>query len=146
MNLRNLALVALLWGVNLATTAQSLTPAAPKPAAKPKLVVNIVVGQMRYDYILRFGENFTHRGFNRMITQGVSCDRAMYNYLPTSTPSGLATMATGANPSIHGVIGTHWFNYATSEQVELLRDRKTLELESSQRKLREQNAVAVTQR
>lgn len=90
---------------------------------KPRLVVNIVVGQMRYDYLLRFGANFSETGFKKMINQGVSCDRARYNYLTTSTASGLATISTGANPSSHGVIGGRWFNYTTGDTVELVKDK-----------------------
>lgn len=90
--------------------------------AKPRLVVNIVVGQMRYDYLLRFRDNFSENGFKKMIHEGVSCDRAMYNYLTTSTPSGLATITTGSNPSTHGVTGLHWFDYTTGKRVDLLTD------------------------
>lgn len=89
---------------------------------KPKLVVNIVVGQMRYDYLIRFRDNFSDKGFRMMVDQGVSCDRAMYNYLTTSTPSGLSTISTGTNPSTHGIIGSCWYNYLTQEQIKVAFD------------------------
>lgn len=89
---------------------------------KPKLVVNIVVGQMRYDYMLRFRDNFSQNGFRKLITEGVSCDRAMYDYLTTSTPTGLATISTGANPSTHGITGSRWYNYLTLEKIEPVTD------------------------
>ena len=91
--------------------------------APPRLVVNLVVGQMRYDYLLRFADNLSQEGFLAMVDQGASCDRAMYTYMMTSTPSGLATLTTGANPMTHGVIGTSWFDYTTNEKIELLEDR-----------------------
>lgn len=90
--------------------------------SKPKLVVNLIVGQMRYDYLLRFRNNMSDKGFSLMISQGVSCDRAMYDYLTTTTPAGLATISTGTNPSTHGVSALHWFNYTTNEKVELIKD------------------------
>lgn len=93
--------------------------------AKPRLVVNVVVSQMRYDYLIRFRDNFSDNGFKKLISEGVSCDRARYNYLTTTTQAGLATLSTGANPSTHGVIGSHWYNYTTSEKVELLSDANT---------------------
>ena len=109
--------------------ALAAVTSVPSYAAKlegrttPKLVVNIVVGQMRYDYLLRFSGNFSQKGFLTMVSGGTSCDRAMYQYLTTSTPSGLATLTTGANPMTHGVIGASWFNYTTNEKIELLSDR-----------------------
>lgn len=91
---------------------------------KPRLVVNIVVSQMRYDYLLRYADNLSERGFRALINTGSSCDRASYNFLITSTPSGLATLSTGTQPSTHGIIGSQWFNYTTSQRVELLKDNK----------------------
>lgn len=93
---------------------------------KPKLVVNIVVGQLRYDYLLRYSSNLSDRGFKTLVREGTACDRATYNFLGTSSPSGLATIATGSNPSTHGVIGQQWFNYTTGERVELLKDKKVM--------------------
>lgn len=107
-----------LLGINGLSRAQEA-----KTRQKPRLVVNVVVGQMRYDYMLRFADNFSDKGFLRMIRDGVSCDRAMYNFLNTSTASGLTTIATGANPSTHGVIGSHWFNHTTSEKIDLTLDK-----------------------
>lgn len=94
------------------------------PAARPKLVVQITVSGMRYDYLLRFGSNFSQNGFRRLVTEGALCERAMIDYLNTNTAAGLATIATGANPASHGVIGSHWFNYTTGEKVSLTHDKK----------------------
>lgn len=92
-------------------------------ATKPKLVVNIVVDGMRYDYLLHFDRGFSDNGFRRLKTEGSLCERAMYGYLSTNTASGLATITTGASPSSHGVIGNHWFNYTTGEMVPLTLDK-----------------------
>lgn len=98
--------------------------AAASTPPKPRLVVQITVSGMRYDYLLRFGSNFSKNGFSKMISQGALCERAMIGYLNTNTASGLATIATGANPSTHGVIGSHWFNYTTGEKISLTEDKK----------------------
>lgn len=90
---------------------------------KPRLVVNIVVDGMRYDYLLRFDRGFSDGGFRRLISGGALCERAMYNYLYTNTASGLATIACGASPESHGVIGSHWFNYTTGDEVSLTLDK-----------------------
>jgi len=90
---------------------------------KPKLIIQIVVGQMRYDYLMRYSQNLSDGGFKALIAEGTSCDRATYNFLGTSTPAGLATIATGANPSIHGVIGEEWFNVTSLSRQKILEDK-----------------------
>lgn len=92
---------------------------------KPRLVVNITLDGMRYDYLLRFGESMSDNGFKKLIRDGALCERAMYDYLGTSTASGIATIATGANPSSHGVIGGHWFDYTTGRKISLTFDKST---------------------
>ena len=97
--------------------AASAIPAARAASAisrhKPRLVVNIVVGQMRYDYLLRFADNFGEKGFHTLVREGSLCTRAMYDYALTRTGSGLATIVTGTDPAMHGVVGQRWFNYTT---------------------------------
>lgn len=90
---------------------------------KTRLVVNVVVSQMRYDYLLRFADNFGEKGFHTLVREGSLCTRATYDYALTCTGAGLATITTGANPSIHGVIGKRWWNYTTGEMIELGVDR-----------------------
>jgi len=90
---------------------------------KPKLVVEIVVGQMRYDYLMRYADNLSDEGFKALIAEGTSCDRAMFNFWGTSTLSGLATIATGANPSVHGIIGEEWYNVTSLCRQKLLQDK-----------------------
>lgn len=112
--------------IALLTLVTSTVKASPlESRVKPKLVVNIVVGQMRYDYLLRFADNLSYKGFRSLIKNGSSCDQANYNFLNTSTPSALATISSGSNPSTHGVTGTQWFNYTTSSRVELLKNQET---------------------
>ncbi|MDZ7613701.1 MAG: alkaline phosphatase family protein [Flavobacteriaceae bacterium] len=72
---------------------------------KPKLVVGIVVDQMRYDYLTRFYSKYGQDGFKRLIQQGFNCENAHFNYIPTYTAVGHASIYTGATPSVHGIIG-----------------------------------------
>ncbi len=76
----------------------------------PKLVVGIVVDQMRYDYITRFKKHFTQGGFNRLLAQGYSCEKNYLNYVPTNTGPGHATIYTGTTPSIHGILNNSWYD------------------------------------
>ncbi|WP_420318260.1 alkaline phosphatase PafA [Ekhidna sp.] len=75
---------------------------------KPKLVVGIVVDQMRYDYILRYYNDFEDGGFKRLIGDGFLYRNAHYNYMPTKTGPGHASIYTGTTPARHGIIGNDW--------------------------------------
>ncbi|SNT37958.1 Type I phosphodiesterase / nucleotide pyrophosphatase [Ekhidna lutea] len=76
---------------------------------KPKLVVGIVVDQMRYDYISRYYSDFEDGGFKRLIEEGFLYRNAHYNYMPTKTGPGHASIFTGTTPARHGIIGNDWF-------------------------------------
>lgn len=76
---------------------------------KPRLVVGIVVDQMRYDYISRFYDDFEEGGFRRLIEDGFLYKNASYNYMPTKTGPGHASIYTGTTPARHGIIGNDWF-------------------------------------
>lgn len=76
----------------------------------PKLVVGIVVDQMRYDYLTRFYHRFGEGGFKRMINQGFNCKNTHFNYVPTYTGPGHASVYTGTTPQNHGIISNHWYD------------------------------------
>lgn len=76
---------------------------------KPKLVVGIVVDQMRWDYLHRFGARFGNGGFNRLLDEGFSCDNTQLNYIPTITAIGHTSIYTGSVPSIHGIAGNDFY-------------------------------------
>lgn len=76
---------------------------------RPKLVVGIVVDQMRWDYLPRYYDQFTSDGFRRLIEQGYSCDNCLINYVPTVTAIGHTSAYTGATPAFHGICGNNFF-------------------------------------
>jgi len=84
---------------------------------KPKLVVGIVVDQMRYDYLTRFYDHYGEGGFKRMLADGFNCKNNHFNYAPTSTGPGHASVYTGTTPSTHGVIGNNWYDKENDETV-----------------------------
>lgn len=94
-------------------------------AATPRLVVNIVLGTMRASDIERYSDNMCEGGFRRLIDGGIYCTDAYYDYALTSTPAGLATIATGAQPSVHGIVGEYWWNHVDSSIVSLIADSKS---------------------
>ena len=82
----------------------------PKKTAKTKLVVGIVVDQMRYDYLTRFQNRYGENGFKRLLKNGFSLENAHYNYIPTYTAVGHSAIYTGTTPSEHGIIGNNWYD------------------------------------
>ncbi len=78
--------------------------------SRPKLVVGIVVDQMRYDYLTRFYDKFGQGGFKRMINEGFNCKNNHFNYIPTYTGPGHASVHTGTTPKYHGVISNYWYD------------------------------------
>ena len=78
--------------------------------SRPKLVVGIVVDQMRYDYLYRFYDKYSENGFKRLLNQGFSCENTHYNYTPTNTAPGHASIFTGTTPMNHGIINNHWYS------------------------------------
>ena len=84
---------------------------------KPKLVVGIVVDQMRNDYIERFWNHYGDDGFKRLVNQGFRFKNNHFNYVPTFTGPGHTSVYTGTSPMNHGIIGNNWFDKTSSEMV-----------------------------
>lgn len=82
--------------------------AQPQFGERPRLVVGIVVDQMRWDYLSRYYEQFTEGGFRRLIDQGYSCNNCLINYVPTITAIGHASIYTGTTPAFHGICGNNF--------------------------------------
>lgn len=82
---------------------------AQQSPEKPKLIVGIVVDQMRQEYLYRFADRYSDGGFKRMIGEGFMMKNGHYNYIPTYTGPGHASVYTGATPATHGIIGNNWY-------------------------------------
>jgi hypothetical protein len=91
---------------------------------KPRLMVNIVVSSMHANDLTRYSENFSNGGFNKLRNEGVWFTNASYDYMQTSTPVSLATISTGAMPSVHGVVADSWFDYVSNKNISLINDDK----------------------
>ncbi|MBT8210496.1 MAG: alkaline phosphatase family protein [Eudoraea sp.] len=87
------------------------------PFTRPKLVVGIVVDQMRYDYLTRFWDHYGDGGFKRMVNEGFNCRNNHFNYAPTSTGPGHASVYTGTTPATHGIIGNEWYDKVSDAAV-----------------------------
>src|SRR4029079_3594366 len=85
---------------------------------RPKLVVGIVVDQMRWDYLYRYYDRYApDGGFKRFINQGFSCENTLINYVPTVTACGHTCLYTGSVPAIHGIAGNEWYDERTEQIV-----------------------------
>ncbi|MBC7887122.1 MAG: alkaline phosphatase family protein [Ferruginibacter sp.] len=104
-------------GKKLNKPGASLQPAEQKAAKKPKLVVGIVIDQMRWDYLYRFNELYSANGFKRMLGQGFSCENTLIPYMPTYTAPGHTCVYTGSVPAIHGIVGNNWFDKTANANV-----------------------------
>lgn len=84
---------------------------------QPKLVVGVVVDQMRYDFITRFWDRFGDGGFKKLISEGYNLRNTHFSYIPTYTGPGHASVYTGSSPESHGIIGNNWYNKFIGEMV-----------------------------
>ena len=84
---------------------------------KPKLVIGIVIDQMRYDYLTRFADRYGKDGFNRILKNGFSLENAHYNFIPTYTAVGHAAIYAGTSPSNHGIISNNWYDKVLKKSI-----------------------------
>ena len=96
---------------------------AQTPADRPKLVVGIVIDQMRYDYLYRYWDKYSTGGFKRMINEGYNCRNTHYPYAFTETGPGHATIYTGTTPSVHGIVANTWFDKRQDRMVYCAEDK-----------------------
>ena len=92
---------------------------------KPKLIIGIVVDQMRYDYIERFWDDFSEDGFKKLINEGHLFRNMRFGYVPTYTGPGHASIFTGTTPAVHGIIANNWYDKNSQELVYCAGDGNT---------------------
>ncbi len=114
---------ALLAPLTLAQRESASSPAAPKNSRAPKLIVIIVVDQMRADYFERYGHQWT-KGLRRLMEQGAWFRQAAYPYMNTITCAGHSTISTGSIPATHGIILNAWWDRESAKQVSCTEDPK----------------------
>jgi predicted AlkP superfamily pyrophosphatase or phosphodiesterase len=83
---------------------------------RPKLVVGIVVDQMRWDYLYRYYDKYGEGGFKRILNEGFSCENTFISHLPSFTAVGHSTVYTGSVPAIHGIVGNEWIDQNTGRK------------------------------
>lgn len=89
---------------------------------QPKLVVGVVVDQMCYDYLYRFHDQFGKNGFRRLMEKGTHFRNVTYNYVPTYTGPGHASIYTGTTPANHGIVANEWYHRPYGKEVNCVED------------------------
>ncbi len=117
MKKSNFALFVFILLINTKLTAQQ------HYSENPKLVVGIVIDQMRFDYLTRFDKKYGSDGFKRLLNNGFSLENAHYNYIPTYTAVGHTSIFTGTTPSNHGIIGNNWYDKYEKLSIYCVDDR-----------------------
>lgn len=107
--MKKLFTVALLLIFFVQSRAQLKPPTRIEPS-KPKLIVGLVVDQMRWDYLYRFSRMYGSSGFRRLLNNGHSFENTLIPYTPTYTGAGHASVYTGSVPAINGIMGNYWFD------------------------------------
>ena len=94
-----------------------ITCSANAQVSRPKLVVGLVIDQMRWDYLYRFNALYGPDGFKHLLNQGFSAENTFVPYVPTYTAVGHTCIYTGSIPAISGIIGNNWFDKASGKSV-----------------------------
>ncbi|OWK71234.1 alkaline phosphatase PafA [Pedobacter sp. AJM] len=112
-------------------TPQNQSQTFPAEVARPKLVVGLVVDQMRWDYLYRYYNRYTNGGFKRLINEGFSVENTFIPYTPTYTACGHTCIYTGSVPAIHGIIGNDWYDPETKRSVYCTEDTSVVTVGST---------------
>jgi predicted AlkP superfamily pyrophosphatase or phosphodiesterase len=102
-------------------TIVSLLPAA-QPAKSPKLILVIIVDQMRRDYLDRFNDLYGEGGFHLLMEKGARFTECSYPYSVTYTGPGHSVILSGISPASSGIIGNDWYSLALNRMVYCVED------------------------
>ncbi|MEP6700514.1 MAG: alkaline phosphatase PafA [Bacteroidota bacterium] len=102
----------------------AVTVQAQQGIQRPKLVVGIVIDQMRWDYLYRYYDRYDNNGgFKRMLNQGFSCENTLIPYAPTVTACGHSAIYSGSVPAISGITGNFWWDKEEMRSVYCTEDK-----------------------
>jgi predicted AlkP superfamily pyrophosphatase or phosphodiesterase len=117
--MQRFSLIVLAFIISIASIAQ-----AGENIQRPKLVVGIVVDQMRWDFLYRYYDRYAaNGGFKRMLNQGFSCENTFIPFTPTVTAPGHTSIYTGTVPAVHGIAGNIWWDNAQKRDVYCTEDK-----------------------
>jgi predicted AlkP superfamily pyrophosphatase or phosphodiesterase len=100
---------------------QAQKPVSPR-MERPKIVVGLMVDQMRWDFLYRFNDRYGEGGFKRLIREGFNCDNTLIAYAQTVTACGHSSVYTGSVPAISGIMGNEWYDRSLGRTVYCVED------------------------
>lgn len=132
----------LVTGFTQKTIPQNTTPGV----IRPKLVVGLMIDQMRWDYLYRYQNRYGKNGFNRLLNLGFSCENTFIPYTPTATGCGHACVYSGTVPAINGITGNNWWDSKLQRSVYCAEDKsvKTVGSDSRDGEMSPRNMVTNT--
>jgi predicted AlkP superfamily pyrophosphatase or phosphodiesterase len=117
--------------LSISMLAQPVSPLR-EDIQRPKLVVGLVVDQMRWDYLYRYYDRYdANGGFKRMLKQGFTCENTMIPYTPTVTACGHSCIYSGTVPAISGITGNFWWDKEQMRSVYCTEDKNVNTVGSS---------------
>jgi predicted AlkP superfamily pyrophosphatase or phosphodiesterase len=122
MNRKYFSSLIFLFLISYSTQAQT---------TKPKLVVGLVIDQMRWDYLYRYSYNYGNGGFKRLLKEGFSAENTMIPYIPTVTGAGHTSIYTGSVPAIHGIVANDWVDRETGLLMYCAKDTNVMPVGSN---------------
>jgi predicted AlkP superfamily pyrophosphatase or phosphodiesterase len=90
---------------------------------RPKLVVGLMVDQMRWDFLYRYYDRYSENGFKRLLREGFACENTFIPYAQTVTAAGHASVYTGSVPAINGIMGNEWYDRSLGRTVYCVEDK-----------------------
>ena len=103
-------------------TKPQVTAGVRSEVSRPKLVVGLVVDQMRWDYFYRYYSRYGNGGFKRLLNGGFKCENTFINYIPSYTAIGHSSIYTGSVPALHGIAGNNWIEQYSGAKMYCTQD------------------------
>ncbi|MFT4060399.1 MAG: alkaline phosphatase family protein [Legionella sp.] len=91
---------------------------------QPKLVVQIVIDQLRGDLIQQHQQQFGKAGFNYLLSHAINYRNTHHPHANTTTCAGHATIATGSYPAMHGIVNNDWYDRKSKQMIYCMEDKK----------------------
>ncbi len=117
MKIKHLLLAALMVSAIGALAQKNKTAPVQASLPRPKLLVGLVVDQMRWDFLYRYYDRYQSGGFKRLLNEGFTCENTNIDYIPTVTAAGHTCIYTGSVPAIHGIAGNDFIVQATGKSI-----------------------------
>ena len=105
------------FALTLISLSYGIAQPAAAIASKPKIVVGIMIDQMRWDFLHRYSDRYGNDGFKRMMREGFACENTLIPYTQTITACGHSTVYTGTTPGLSGIYGNEWYDVQKGRQV-----------------------------